>query len=149
MHPIGYIRHRHLILRPMREERLENSPTDLPMQPTHAIHRDAAPRRQETHIECSVMIIVPITERKELLQRNLCIFQISTKVPGNHLSRKTIEPRPYRSVTSEDITSPHCTHSHRESFFSFCHEITRSFHDRKRSMSFIQMTNLPWDFQRS
>ncbi len=51
VHAVGHVPHRHLRLRPAREERLEDAAAHLTVQPAHAVDRPASADRQVRHVE--------------------------------------------------------------------------------------------------
>ena len=105
MHAVGDLSDRHLIRRPVREERPEQLPADLAMQLAHAVDRATAANRQIGHVEGLRRIVrVLATQGQQILAGDAePLLGIAAEVLLDERGSKTIEAGRHRRVGGEEV----------------------------------------------
>ena len=106
---VDSVRHmsdRHLLLRPVRKERLEEMPANFSMQATHAIYRPAAVDRQIGHIETLRRVVrILAAQGQQIVNCNAKLFLgVPTEVLFNKGRSESIKAGGHCGVGGKKVT---------------------------------------------
>ena len=148
---VGHVSDRHFVLRPVRKERLEEVPADLPMQATHAVDRPAPADCQIGHVETLRRVVwVLAAQGQQIVDGNAELFLgVPTEVLLDESRSEAVKACSHRSVGGEKVARSRDGQRDFERLRGLLHETAGALQHGKGRMPFIQVTDFRLDAQRT
>src|ERR1039457_2654518 len=126
-------------------------PADFTMQTAHAIHRAAATDGQIGHVETFRRVVrILAAQGQQTMEADAELFSsIMTEVLFDEHWSETIKARSHRRVGREYISRPRGSQRHFERLRVLLHETAGALQHSKGRMTFIQVTDIRLDAERS
>ncbi len=108
MDAVGHVTDWHVLFRPAREERLEETPAHRPVQAADAVDSAAPADRQVRHVELLRGVVrVPAAEGQQVAKRDAKFVPgVAAEVLLDEGRREAVEPGGHRGVGGEEVAGP-------------------------------------------